>query len=62
MTAAILKFPQRGPFKVSIFREDEAWLVVCRQHGWLYPSSSEAWLSARELALGFNVVVVEVLL
>ena len=27
----VLKFPERGPFAVTICREDEAWLVVCRQ-------------------------------
>jgi hypothetical protein len=28
MMADILRFPQRGPFAVTICREDEAWLVV----------------------------------
>jgi hypothetical protein len=38
----VLKFPERGPFAVTICREDEAWLVVCRQYGWLFGSNTEA--------------------
>jgi hypothetical protein len=60
MTAAILKFPQRGPFAVTICREDEAWLVVCRQHGWLCGDSSEARTIAESTARGFGVAVVEI--
>ena len=33
MTARILQFP---PFVVRLAEEDEAWLVICREHGWLY--------------------------
>jgi hypothetical protein len=61
MTAAILKFPQRGPFAVTICREDEAWLVVCRQHGWLFGSNTEAQAEAQRAAHSFGVSVVEVL-
>lgn len=57
MTARILAFPQRSPFAVHIAREDGAWLVICRAHGWLFGSRGEALVNARELAHGFGVPV-----
>jgi hypothetical protein len=57
---SILKFPQRGPFAVTICREDEAWLVVCRQHGWLFGSNKEAVAEAHRTARSFGVSVIEV--
>jgi hypothetical protein len=59
MSAKILQFPPRGPFTVKILREERAWLVVCRSHGWLFGSRDDARISARELARGFGVAVVE---
>jgi hypothetical protein len=58
MMADILRFPQRGPFAVTICREDEAWLVVARDHGWLHGSHREAVADAEQIARGFGVVVV----
>jgi hypothetical protein len=60
MTAQIIRFPQRGPFAVSIQREGRAWLVVCRDHGWLFGSRNEAMASANEIARGHGVHVVKV--
>jgi hypothetical protein len=57
MTARILKFPERGPFAVRIEREDEAWLVVARDHGWLFGSRYEALADAEWIARGFGVAV-----
>jgi hypothetical protein len=60
MTARILPFPTRGPFDVRIEPEGAAWLVVCREHGWLFGSCREALDEAREIARGFGVGVAEV--
>jgi hypothetical protein len=58
MMADILRFPERGPFAVRIEREDSAWLVVARDHGWLHGSRREALADAERIARGFGVVVV----
>jgi hypothetical protein len=57
MSARILPFPARGPFTVRVEREAEAWLVICRQHGWLFGSRREAITEASEIARGFGVAV-----
>jgi hypothetical protein len=57
MTARILKFPERGPFSVRIEHEDAAWLVVAREHGWLYGSRYEAQADAERIASGYGVGV-----
>ena len=59
MTAAILQFPQVGPFVVSVERErdSEAWLAVCREHGWLHSSNDDAFEAAQESAAGFGVAM-----
>lgn len=59
MTARILQFPPRGPFAVQIVREDPAWLVICKQHAWLFGSRREAMAEAREIADGYAVAVAE---
>jgi hypothetical protein len=53
----IIPFPPRGPFAVRVEREAEAWLVICRQHGWLFGSLREALADAAEIAPGFGVAV-----
>jgi hypothetical protein len=59
MTAQIIQFPirLRVPFVVRVEREGEAWLVVCRDHGWLYANCREAIANAEDIAHGFGVVV-----
>jgi hypothetical protein len=57
MTARIISFPACGPFRVLVAREDEAWLVVCRPHGWVHGSRREAIADASEIAAGFGVAV-----
>src|SRR6516165_1060516 len=59
VTATVLRFPEVGPFTVNIRRErdGEAWLVVCRKHGWLHGSSDDALRDARAIANGFGVAV-----
>jgi hypothetical protein len=58
MMADVLRFPERGPFAVRIEREDSAWLVVARDHGWMFGSHHEALADAERIARGFGVVVV----
>jgi hypothetical protein len=58
MTARILQFPPRAPFAVRIEREGEAWLVLCRSHGWLHGSPREAIIEAIALADGFGAAIV----
>jgi hypothetical protein len=58
MTARILKFLERGPFNVRVEREDAAWLVICRDHGWLHGSRDTALVDAEQIARGFGVAVV----
>ena len=57
--ADILAFPPRGPFAVRILREDEAWLVVCRENGWLHGDRNAALHDARAIAHSFGVGVTE---
>jgi hypothetical protein len=53
----VLPFPARGPFTVRVCREESAWLVVCRDHGWLHADSTSALTEARQIAAGFGVAV-----
>jgi hypothetical protein len=57
MTAHVILFPARGPFVVRIEREEAAWLVVCRSHGWLHGSQRDAIADAEAVAAGFGVAV-----
>jgi hypothetical protein len=57
MTAAILQFPQVGPFAVEIERDGQAWVVTCCDHGWLHGSDTDALEDARVIARGFAVAV-----
>jgi hypothetical protein len=60
MMASILKFPPRGSFSVRVEREeDQAWLVIARDHGWLHGSRHEALADAELIARGHGVAVVE---
>lgn len=52
MPAPLLPFP----FVVMVLREHPAWLVVARDHGWLFGSCSEALTEASELARGVGLV------
>jgi hypothetical protein len=57
VTARILQFPVRGPFVVRVTWIDGAWLVVCRQHGWIFGSEREAIDDAVRIAAGFGVAL-----
>jgi hypothetical protein len=67
VTAHILPFPRRAPllgcrraepFAVEVMREYPAWLVRCRDHGWLHGSRQEALADVRAIAAGWDVGVV----
>ena len=53
----LIQFPRRAPFAVSVIEDDDGWLVLCRQHGWLHADRRKAIEDAREIARGFGVVV-----
>jgi hypothetical protein len=57
MTAHIIPFPARGPWAVRVGREDDARLVIARDHGWLHGDEDQALADAREIAAGFGVGV-----
>ena len=57
MTAQIIKFPARAPFVVRVEPEQDAWLVVCRDHGWLHSDRVSAIADAQTIAQGFGASV-----
>jgi hypothetical protein len=46
----IIRFPPRRSHAVWITREDAAWLVRARGHGWLFGCRQQAWSEATWLA------------
>jgi hypothetical protein len=59
MSARIIEFPPRRSFSVRIMREAEAWLVLCREHGWLHGSRDAALADANEIAEEFGFAIRE---
>jgi hypothetical protein len=57
MSARVILFPQRAPLVVRVEREGPAWLVTCRNHGWLHGDRSAAIADANTIARGFGVVI-----
>jgi hypothetical protein len=57
MTAQIISFPPRAPFVVRVEREASAWLVLCRDHGWLHGDRLAAIADANYIARGFGAAV-----
>jgi hypothetical protein len=57
MTAVVLPFPPRGPFKVELLREGPAYLVRARGSGWLHGSLVEALADAQWLAANAGVAI-----
>jgi hypothetical protein len=55
--APTLRFPMRRSLAVWITRDGPAWLVLAREHGWLFGSRVEADAEARWLSgnLGFPI-------
>jgi hypothetical protein len=51
----VIPFPARGPFIVRVEREGVAWLVICRDHGWLFGDRDAANAEAVSVASGFGV-------
>jgi hypothetical protein len=54
---AVVRFPGRHAACVWVIREDAAWLVLARGHGWLHGDYLDALDDARWLArnLGFTI-------
>lgn len=57
MTARILPFPARHTACVWLMREEPAWLVLTRSHGWLHGSYEAALADARWLARNLGLTV-----
>jgi hypothetical protein len=56
MSATVLRFPV---FAIRVERADDAWLVICREHGWLYGSRSEATADAIWLAANHGAPILD---
>jgi hypothetical protein len=56
MSAVILPFPI---FHVRIAREGPAWLVICRDHGWLHGSRADASANAYWLAKNHGAPIID---
>ena len=61
MTAVILPFPPRGPWRVELLREGPAYLVRARDHGWLHGSFADALANAQWLAANAGVAIASTL-
>jgi hypothetical protein len=57
MSAIILQFPPRGPWKVELLREGPAFLVRARGHAWLHGSFADALADAQWLAANAGVAI-----
>ena len=57
MTAHIIPFPPHAPFVFRVEREQEAWLVICRSHGWLHVDRLAAIVDVHTIAEGFGAAV-----
>jgi hypothetical protein len=56
-TAAVVRFPMRRSPAVWISREDQAWLVLAREHGWLFGSRREADIEAQWLGRNLGLPI-----
>jgi hypothetical protein len=57
MTAVVLPFPRRAPWKSELLREGDAWLVRARDHAWLHGSLADALADAKWLAANHRVAI-----
>lgn len=57
MSSSVLNFPLRRSVAIWITREGPAWLVLAREHGWLFGSHSEAEVEARWLAANLGLPI-----
>jgi hypothetical protein len=55
MSADILRFPMRCAACVWLVREGSGWLVVVREHGWIFGDRRSALADARWLARNFDL-------
>jgi hypothetical protein len=54
---AVARFPMRLSSAVWITRENSAWLVIAREHGWLFGSRREADIEARWLGRNLDLPI-----
>jgi hypothetical protein len=59
MSARVLRFPLRQSHAIWITREDTAWLVLARGHGWLFGCRQQALAAAQWLARNLNLPIRE---
>ena len=50
MTGIVIPFPRRGPWRIEIVREGDAYLAFARDQGWLLATVSA--LAGAEMARG----------
>jgi hypothetical protein len=55
----LVRFPDRRATAIRIIRDDAAWLVVAREHGWLYGSRESAVADARWLSNNLGLRILE---
>jgi hypothetical protein len=58
--STVLAFPARRSVVIRIIRDDEAWLVLARDHGWVYGSQDGARRDAEWLSRNMGLPVLEV--
>jgi hypothetical protein len=56
MIAQIIHFPHRGQFVVRVDREGQTWLVICREHSWLFGDRNATNAESIEIAGGFGFI------
>jgi len=59
MSAIVLQFPRRGPWRIEVEREHggDGWLVRARDHGWSHGSLVDALADAARLARDHGVAI-----
>ena len=57
---ALLEFPRRRVAVIRLQRDDDGWLVVARQHGWLHSDLASARADAAWLSYNLDLPVAEV--
>lgn len=55
----IVRFPARASAAIWIMREQEAWLVLARSHGWLHGSREHALDTAKWLSQNLGLPIRE---
>jgi hypothetical protein len=59
MTAAVIRFPPRFSHAIWITRQDTAWVVLARGHGWTFGRRGQALVAAQWLARNLDLPICE---